>query len=59
MGDAFGQRFFGDLRRAHRRELPPDPHWRYTDDTNMALSIYAVLALHFAAHFEGERGYGF
>jgi ADP-ribosylglycohydrolase len=69
VGDAFGQRFFGDLRQAHRREVPPDPYWRYTDDTNMALSIYAVLrqkgeidqdvlALHFAAHFEGERGYG-
>lgn len=70
VGDAFGQQYFGNLRLAFRRELPPDLYWYYTDDTNMALSIYAmlrqkgvidqdVLALHFAAHFEDERGYGY
>jgi len=43
--------------------------WRYTDDTNMALSIYAVLreygeinqdalAASFAEHFNPLRGYG-
>jgi ADP-ribosylglycohydrolase len=43
--------------------------WRFTDDTNMALSIYAMLrrygaidqdalAAHFARYYARERGYG-
>ncbi len=47
----------------------PDGEWRFTDDTNMALSIYAILqkyqaieqdalANHFAKHFDRRRGYG-
>lgn len=45
LGDAFGQRFFGPLAMGEtivRRELPLPP-WKYTDDTEMALAIAAVL----------------
>lgn len=48
VGDAFGECFFaidgaflGDVLR--ERALPRPP-WRYTDDTEMALAIYEVLA---------------
>lgn len=48
---------------------PPSAPWHYTDDTNMALSIFAILrrygeinqdqlALDFAQHYERGRGYG-
>lgn len=47
----------------------PDDVWRYTDDTEMALSVVAVLrrfagidqdalAQHFSKHFDASRGYG-
>ncbi len=47
----------------------PEGKWRYTDDTNMALSVYAilrqyqrineeVLAASFVAHYDRSRGYG-
>jgi ADP-ribosylglycohydrolase len=47
----------------------PTGIWHFTDDTNMALSIYEILRLHgridqdelvqsFAEHFERTRGYG-
>jgi len=50
------------------QKLPPAP-WRFTDDTNMALSIYQNLRLYgeikqdelaksFAEHFDRTRGYG-
>jgi ADP-ribosylglycohydrolase len=50
------------------RQLP-SPVWHFTDDTNMALSIYSILrqfgeiqqdklAWNFAKHFERTRGYG-
>src|SRR5262245_7799328 len=46
VGDCFGQRFFGPeetmLRRVWDRVLAPPP-WSYTDDTEMALSIVAML----------------
>jgi len=49
VGDAFGQRFFGDPEVVPeiiaRRALPPAP-WSTTDDTEMALAVYEVLALH-------------
>ncbi len=63
MGDAFG------IYCYHRgRELPPSK-WYWTDDTNMALSIYSVLRCHreivqdalaksFSAHYDVELGYG-
>src|SRR5689334_2332957 len=48
---------------------PPKGIWHFTDDTNMALSIYAILrrhskivqddlALHLARHYDEGRGYG-
>lgn len=46
VGDAFGEQFFRLLAcyksPAEQRIVPPAP-WRWTDDTNMALSVYAVL----------------
>lgn len=69
-GDGLGAQFavparLGALRR---RELPPEP-WRWTDDTELACSVVAVLAEHgevdqdalaasFAAHHDTSRGYG-
>ena len=72
IGDAFGERFFGNveavLARIGRRELP-QTEWPYTDDTEMALSIVRVLLDHqqidqdllarlFAERMEPGRGYG-
>lgn len=50
------------------RQLPSG-QWRFTDDTNMALSIYSTLRIHkhveqdalaksFIAHYDRSRGYG-
>lgn len=55
--------------RAVERRIPSVAQWRFTDDTNMALSIYAILRLynkieqealaqHFAKYYARERGYG-
>ncbi|QPC81724.1 ADP-ribosylglycohydrolase family protein [Phototrophicus methaneseepsis] len=72
VGDAFGDRFFmhADTAKAliQARALPKDP-WAFTDDTNMALSIYETLRVHqeihqanlgnsFAKHYDPSRGYG-
>jgi ADP-ribosylglycohydrolase len=72
VGDSFGERYFGDtrntLRRVRERELAPAP-WRYTDDTEMALSVVEVLkaygridqealAAAFARRVDEGRGYG-
>lgn len=72
VGDAFGEKFFGagGAERTQRRELPAGP-WRWTDDTQMAISIVAVLHKHgqikqdelakqFATRFQRDprRGYG-
>ncbi|MEU6809424.1 ADP-ribosylglycohydrolase family protein [Streptomyces sp. NPDC046831] len=70
VGDALGSRF---LVPAHypllrSRALPPGP-WRWTDDTEMACSVVAVLAAHqrvdqdalarsLAEHHGAGRGYG-
>lgn len=70
IGDGFGDRFF-DMTvtdRIHYR-VPPDAPWDYTDDTNMALSIYEILRLHgtidpdvlalsFGEHYDHQRKYG-
>lgn len=71
-GDALGERFFGPptekLAQIIARVLPA-PTWRYTDDTEMALSIVDVLDQHdgidqdhlaysFAWRFSQDRGYG-
>ncbi len=70
VGDALGSQFFvpanGPLLK--RRETPPGP-WQWTDDTEMACSVVAVLAAHhridqdelarsFAEHHDFDRGYG-
>ncbi len=72
VGDAFGEKFFlhpdvvDNLVAA--RAIPRQP-WYYTDDTEMALSIVAVLreygkidqdklAQSFAQRYNSERGYG-
>lgn len=71
-GDAFGECFFQAEHRAPAfraaRTLPAAP-WRFTDDTMMAISIYASLERHrgidpqwlagsFAMQHDPERGYG-
>jgi ADP-ribosylglycohydrolase len=73
VGDAFGERFFGvDEHMAtlvERRAMPGERMWRYTDDTEMALSIVQQLALAgavdqdelasaFARRMDPARGYG-
>src|SRR5919199_828033 len=69
VGDAFGERFFSwPIENAFDRRLPP-PLWRFTDDTQMALSIVATLrkygkidqdalARSFAEQIDATRGYG-
>lgn len=72
LGDAFGERFCGPqeevLPRIAAREVP-EGFWRYTDDTEMALSIVEVLeelgevdqdalARRFAERADPARGYG-
>jgi len=72
VGDAFGEKFFLHPNVAENiiasRAIPALP-WYYTDDTQMALSIYWVLreygeinqdelAKSFARRYDGERGYG-
>ncbi|MFB7599474.1 ADP-ribosylglycohydrolase family protein [Streptomyces sp. NPDC056160] len=70
VGDALGSQFFvpANYPLLHRRELPPEP-WQWTDDTEMACSVVAVLVAHhridqdalaesFARHHDFDRGYG-
>ncbi|WP_434597509.1 ADP-ribosylglycohydrolase family protein [Streptomyces sp. A5-4] len=70
LGDALGSQFFvpANYPLLKRRELPPGP-WQWTDDTEMACSVLAVLAAHrrvdqdalarsFAEHHDFDRGYG-
>ncbi|MEW5857458.1 MAG: ADP-ribosylglycohydrolase family protein [Cyanobacteriota bacterium] len=72
VGDALGDRFFGlgeELNeRIQQRQVPPRL-WRYSDDTEMALSIVETLwrygridpdalAAAFAERFNPSRGYG-
>ncbi|MEV7321385.1 ADP-ribosylglycohydrolase family protein [Streptomyces sp. NPDC093970] len=69
-GDALGSQFFVPVHYPllQRGELPPGT-WQWTDDTEMAASVVAVLAAHhridqdalahsFAAHHDFDRGYG-
>ncbi len=72
VGDAFGENFFAlhsALDQAVAERRLPVPPWPFTDDTNMALSVYATLRLHqhieqdtlarsFAEHYDPYRGYG-
>jgi ADP-ribosylglycohydrolase len=70
VGDALGSQFFvpANYPLLKRRELPPG-EWQWTDDTEMAASVLAVLAAHhridqdalarsFADHHDFDRGYG-
>jgi ADP-ribosylglycohydrolase len=70
VGDALGSQFFvpSNYPLLKRRELPP-PVWQWTDDTEMACSVLAVLVGHhrvdqdalarsFAEHHDFDRGYG-
>ncbi|MEU2548008.1 ADP-ribosylglycohydrolase family protein [Streptomyces roseolus] len=70
VGDALGSQFFvpAHYPLLKRRELPPGS-WQWTDDTEMACSVLAVLARHdrvdqdalaasFADHHDFDRGYG-
>jgi ADP-ribosylglycohydrolase len=72
VGDAFGEGFFTDadsIEEMLETRTAPVPVWRYTDDTQMTLSIMSVLrqqgaieqellAASFAERYEYERGYG-
>ncbi len=74
IGDAFGERFFGEPERIGRliqSRTVPKPIWGYTDDTVMALGIVEVLrevgridqdklAVVFARRYAADpnRGYG-
>ncbi|MGW6055888.1 ADP-ribosylglycohydrolase family protein [Streptomyces sp. NPDC055189] len=70
VGDALGSQFFvpANYPLLKRRETPPGP-WQWTDDTEMACSVFAILvrhdridqdalALSFAEHHDFDRGYG-
>ncbi|WP_329364017.1 ADP-ribosylglycohydrolase family protein [Streptomyces sp. NBC_00669] len=70
VGDALGSQFFvpANYPALQSGELPPGP-WAWTDDTEMACSVLAVLASHgridqdalawsFAEHHDFDRGYG-
>ncbi|PTL75829.1 crystallin J1 [Vitiosangium sp. GDMCC 1.1324] len=53
VGDAFGERFFGPHEvmqpLVEQRDVPRAP-WKYTDDTEMALSVVQVLEDHGQVH---------
>lgn len=70
LGDALGSQFFVPGNRHHlaSRSIPPAP-WQWTDDTEMAGSVYLVRAAHngieqdalaasFARRHDFDRGYG-
>ncbi len=71
LGDAFGQCFFQweiSAEQSRQRQLPPAP-WCFTDDTEMSLSVVAILARcgvidqtqlarSFAEHYSYDRAYG-
>ncbi len=71
VGDALGAQFFVPSRSVPdlRAGRPPAPPWQWTDDTEMACSVYAevrdrgridrdALAAVFAGRCEPYRGYG-
>ncbi|MFF9071922.1 ADP-ribosylglycohydrolase family protein [Streptomyces sp. NPDC014735] len=70
VGDALGSQFFVPVNYPLLKQggLPPGP-WQWTDDTEMAASVVAVLVTHgridqdalarsFAEHHDFDRGYG-
>ncbi|MFF3560420.1 ADP-ribosylglycohydrolase family protein [Streptomyces sp. NPDC002574] len=70
LGDALGSQFFVPAHYpALKSGTPPAGVWQWTDDTEMACSVVAVLGAHgtvdqdalaasFAAHHDFDRGYG-
>jgi ADP-ribosylglycohydrolase len=72
VGDAFGEQFFALLGKHDQpveRRMLSTPPWEWTDDTSMALSIFAVLrrrgaidqeelAQSFIDHYDVQRAYG-
>ena len=75
VGDAFGGHFefesvdWNRPQRAYETQELPPATWRYTDDTQMAISVYDILrqcgeiqpdklAESFAENFDISRGYG-
>lgn len=70
VGDQFGEMFFvADFEQLVEARSVPAGQWHYTDDTEMALSVVAILAQHgqikqhalmaaFARHHDMYRGYG-
>jgi len=73
LGDALGGFFEMSTRQRMEKVIQerrlPDVQWHFTDDTNMALSIYEnlrrygeinqdELAKSFVIHFDRLRGYG-
>lgn len=72
VGDAFGERFFvhpASVQLLIGERALPAPPWRYTDDTQMALSIVEILRRHgeidqdalaksFGRNYDPSRGYG-
>ena len=69
VGDSLGGFFEMARPGILNQKRLPSPPWHFTDDTNMALSIYAILrqygqidqdrlAESFAEHFDRSRGYG-
>jgi ADP-ribosylglycohydrolase len=70
LGDALGSQFFipGNREALEQRRLPPPP-WQWTDDAEMACSVFAIvdqagaidqdaLAASFASRHDFDRGYG-
>jgi ADP-ribosylglycohydrolase len=68
VGDAFGQQYVWHVEDIDRRREDV-PIWRWTDDTEMALSVVSVLcdrgeidqdqlAARFGEHWDSGRGYG-
>jgi ADP-ribosylglycohydrolase len=68
VGDAFGEQFLWHIEDIPARRVDV-PEWRWTDDTEMALSIVSILTRYgtidqnelaraFAARFDPRRGYG-
>ncbi|MFF6778897.1 ADP-ribosylglycohydrolase family protein [Streptomyces sp. NPDC012637] len=70
VGDALGSQYFVPANYPLlKRHEPPNGPWQWTDDTEMACSVLAVLADHaridqdalaqsFARHHDFDRGYG-
>lgn len=72
VGDAFGERFFRmplAVEPMIESRALPKPPWRYTDDTEMALSVFEVLKTYgsidqdelvalFSRRYDPTRGYG-